>query len=73
MYGNLSDFLSDHAATIRESYATDPRYADYQKEITFLLATMDAVRELPGLDAPPAAPNRFTSALVNATLTYWKE
>jgi hypothetical protein len=59
-YSNLSDFLFDHAKQIRAEYlgpcADDTDYTVYAPEIQLLLAVMDAVRVLPGLDKfdPPS-------------------
>lgn len=75
-YINLSDFLFEHADQIRELYrgsAVAPTYSAIIPEIDLLLAVMDAVRELPGLDMPPDAPSRFDRDIDRAVAAYRKQ
>lgn len=67
-YGNLSDFLYDHAATIKDVYRA--RYKSARPEIDLLTAVMDAVRVLPGLDRPPKAENTFVADIEAALAGY---
>ena len=78
-YTNLSDFLFEHADQLRELYrgtapeAYVPAYVDIIPEIDLLLAVMDAVRELPGLDTPPDGPSRFDRDIDRAVAAYRKQ
>lgn len=65
-YHNLSDLLADVEAVISTTHRPDPRYADITPEIDMLLAIMEAIRRLPGLDAPPDAPNYFDADVCRA-------
>lgn len=72
-YGNLSDFLSDHAAMIEHRYLGVSPYDDIEPEIRLLLDIMSAVRTLPGLDSPPDAPDTFNAQVEDAIAAYRAE
>jgi hypothetical protein len=47
-----------------------PDYARYRAEIDFMLAVMDAVRMLPGLDGQPAGDSDFDAVVDGALRAY---
>ncbi len=69
----VSEFLSWTATELREwshGSPVPPTCANVLPEIDLLLAVMDAVRELPGLDTSPDAPSTFDRDIDRAVAAY---